>query len=151
MKRFVDGEEVELAQEGEVERLADRLLVRSPEGVFSAAAVRVGDAVLVSYRGRQYRIERSRPRVRGAAGAGSGEIRATMPGQIAEVLVTAGASVAQGQTLVVLEAMKTHQPLTAPFDGIVTQVGVIKGQQVAEGQLLALVLPAESADTKSGE
>ena len=144
MRRFVNGDEVEL-QEGtaEVSRLGDRLMVRTAEGTFTAAVVTVGDAVLVSYKGRQYRVERKSSRVRGSGGAASGEMRAPMPGQIVDVRCTEGDEVAKGDTLLVLEAMKTQQPFVAPFDGTVIEIRVAKNDQVADAQVLAVVEPAK--------
>lgn len=140
MKRFVDGEEVELdPAAARVSKLPDRLVVHGPEGSFSAVAVRNGDKVQVSYKGRVYTVESSRPRARAGAAAGSGEMRAPMPGQIVDVLVEQGASVTKGQKILVLEAMKTQQPFTAPFDGVVEKLEVVKGQQVGEGAVLAVV------------
>jgi biotin carboxyl carrier protein len=46
-----------------------------------------------------------------------------------------------GGVIVVLEAMKTQQPIRAPFDGVLKRLGVSKGDQVVEGQLLAIVEP----------
>ncbi|MGV3618570.1 MAG: biotin/lipoyl-containing protein [Fimbriimonas sp.] len=147
MRRFVDGDEVELdPTAAEVAWVGDRMMVRTPEGSFSAVAVRQGDAVLVSYRGRQYRVERKASRARNAAGASSGEFRAPMPGLIVDVRVAEGDTVAAGTTLLVLEAMKTQQPFNAPYNGRVVKLPVRKGDQVTDGTLLALVEPlAENA------
>jgi acetyl/propionyl-CoA carboxylase alpha subunit len=144
MRRFVNGDEVEL-DEGvaEVGRLADRLTVRTEEGSHTAVAVADGDAVLVSYKGRQYRVERKMARRKGAGAAGSGELVAPMPGQIVDVRVAEGDIVKKGETLLVLEAMKTQQPFIAPFDGVVKKVGVAKGDQVVDGALLAQVKMAQ--------
>lgn len=139
MKRFVNGREVELSKsEAEITRLPDRLAVRTPEGTHTAVAVREGDKVHVSYRGRTYLIEKAL-RMKGGKGGGSGEMRAPMPGLIVDVLVAAGDSVAKGDKVLVLEAMKTQQSFNAPFDGVVKELGVAKGDQVTDGQLLALV------------
>lgn len=140
MKRFVNGEAVEFGpNEATVITTSDRLIVKSKDGSHSAAAVRVGDTVHVSYRGQTYLIEKA-TRPRGSGGAGSGELRALMPGLIVDVLLEAGSAVAKGDKILVLEAMKTQQPFVAPFDGVVTEVKVGKGDQVAEGALLALVV-----------
>ncbi len=141
MKRFVDGQEVELSEGlAEISLLPDRLIVRTTDGSNSAVAVRHRDAILVSYKGRQYKIERSVSK-RAGAGAASGEIRAPMPGQIVDVLVAEGDAVTKGQRLLVLEAMKTQQPFTAPFDGVVDKLPVAAGRQVIDGELLAHVTP----------
>lgn len=70
------------------------------------------------------------------AGAGSGYLEATMPGLVLDVLAGNGASVARGQTLVLLEAMKMELRITAPFAGRVKQVHCTAGQVVERGQLL---------------
>lgn len=146
MKLFVDGAEVEFEPaEVEIVETDDRLIVKTAAGAISAVAVRQGDAVLISYRGRQYRIERNRPRKASAGPGASGEIRAPMPGQIVDVAVSEGAAVRQGDKILVLEAMKTQQAFTAPFDGVVATLPVVAGRQVAEGDLLALLEPREEA------
>ena len=144
MRRFIDGEEVDLdPQSAKVSKLPDRMIVHGPDGSFSAVALRNGDKVTVSYRGRVYNVESSKPRARGGSGGGSGELRAPMPGQIVDVLVEQGAGVTKGQKVLVLEAMKTQQPFTAPFDGTVDKLSVSKGDQVAEGAVLAVIKPNE--------
>jgi acetyl/propionyl-CoA carboxylase alpha subunit len=146
MKLFVDGEEVDLEAEGRVVHMGGRLLVTTNEGTHSALAVRKGDAILVSYRGRQFTITQSRPRTRAAAAIGDGEILAPMPGQIVDVRVELGAAVVKGQVLVVLEAMKTQQPFSAPFDGTVESLPVAVGQLVAEGAALVKIAPVPKHD-----
>jgi biotin carboxyl carrier protein len=136
MKRYVNGERVELDPTGAaIAREGERILVNGHE---SAAIVERGSVTLVSFRGAQYKIERRRSGQRSTT-AGSGDLRAMMPGQITDVRVTAGSAVTKGQTVLVLEAMKTQQPFQAPFDGIVTSVDVSTGDQVVDGQRLALV------------
>jgi 3-methylcrotonyl-CoA carboxylase alpha subunit len=145
VKRFVNGVEVELspAEGVEVRRLPDRLVVKGPDGAHTAVAVRRGDSVLISYRGQVFTVEKASARSRGAAAAGSGEMRAPMPGLIVDVVAVEGQTVTKGDKILVLEAMKTQQAFSAPFDGTVTKLPVQKGEQVAEGQLLAVVEAAE--------
>jgi biotin carboxyl carrier protein len=50
-----------------------------------------------------------------------------------------GDSVTAGQPLVWLEAMKMEHTITAPADGVLTELGVIVGQQVEVGAVLARV------------
>ena len=59
------------------------------------------------------------------------------------VAVAAGDSVAKGQKLVTLEAMKMEHTLTAPFDGVVAELDASEGAQVSEGALLARVERSE--------
>jgi 3-methylcrotonyl-CoA carboxylase alpha subunit len=73
-------------------------------------------------------------------------MRAPMPGQIVDVLVSEGAKVAKGDKVLVLEAMKTQQAFLAPFDGVVEKLPVKKGEQVADGQLLALVTQSDAEE-----
>ncbi|MES2339173.1 MAG: biotin carboxylase N-terminal domain-containing protein [Pseudomonadota bacterium] len=81
----------------------------------------------------------------GGAGEGDGAILSPMPGRVIAVLVEAGQAVTNGQRMLVLEAMKMEQALTAPFDGIVAELTVVEGAQVPEGILLARI---EAADGK---
>ncbi len=73
----------------------------------------------------------------GASGP-SGGFEAQMPGTVIDVRVSAGESVAAGQTLVVLEAMKMEHHMNAPADGVVEEVRVEVGGQIETGQVLLL-------------
>jgi biotin carboxyl carrier protein len=59
-----------------------------------------------------------------------------MPGIVVEVRIAEGDAVEEGQTLVVLEAMKMQNPLAAEAPGKVTRVVCKKGEAVAAGALL---------------
>lgn len=144
MKRLVNGKEVDLQLSGAAVRAAgDRLLVTTKDGVFSAVAVKRGDAILISYRGRQYTIEPVRAARKHHAKDHSGDLTSPLPGAVVEVLTAVGDAVKLGDKIVVLEAMKTQQSFSAPFDGTVAEIHVKKGDQVAEGTLLAVVDPIE--------
>lgn len=100
----------------------------------------------VMIHGRPYMVsvqdERSQMLSNLAGGAhisGDAQIRAPMPGLVANVLATEGDEVARGQTVVVLEAMKMENDLAAPRAGHVKAVRVAKGQTVNQGDLLAVV------------
>lgn len=141
MKYRVNGQEWEpdTGNGAEVERLPDRLLVKTKQGSATAIVLKKGDTTYVSYRGRSYRIERgARKRATSDAESG-GEVRAPMPGQIVDVACETGADVKAGDRLMVLEAMKMQQPVVARLDGKVKAVNVAVGDQVSEGQLLAVV------------
>ncbi|HKP57723.1 MAG TPA: acetyl/propionyl/methylcrotonyl-CoA carboxylase subunit alpha [Polyangiales bacterium] len=71
-----------------------------------------------------------------AGAAGDGAIRAPMPGRIIAVQVAEGATVARGQALLTMEAMKMEHTLTAPFDGLAAELAHRVGDQVSEGTLL---------------
>jgi acetyl/propionyl-CoA carboxylase alpha subunit len=75
----------------------------------------------------------------GAGSASDGSLRAPMPGKIVATPAKAGDAVTKGQPVVVLEAMKMEHALVAPFDGVVGEVGVSVGDQVAADAVLAVV------------
>ncbi len=71
-------------------------------------------------------------RSRGTGGAGGGDSLITpMQGTIVKVVAAEGQQVSAGDTVVILEAMKMEQPLTAHKDGTVTGLAVEAGQTVA--------------------
>jgi 3-methylcrotonyl-CoA carboxylase alpha subunit len=59
------------------------------------------------------------------------------------LMVAKGDRVARGQRLAVIEAMKMEHTLTAPIVGIVAEILVMTGSQVAEGAKLMSIEPAE--------
>ena len=59
-----------------------------------------------------------------------------MPGVVVSTEVQAGDTVKKGQLLMVLEAMKMEHRITAPRDGIVSEIHVVTGDQVGNGALL---------------
>ena len=69
-------------------------------------------------------------------GARMDEVRAAINGRVLEVCIAAGTDVAEGQRVLVLEAMKMEHALAAPRAGRVAKVEVEPGQQVSPGQLL---------------
>ena len=71
-----------------------------------------------------------------AAPAGAEAVKSPMPGNILDVKVSAGQSVKNGDTLLILEAMKMENEIKAPRDGVVASVNVAKGATVNTGDLL---------------
>ncbi|WP_426245504.1 acetyl/propionyl/methylcrotonyl-CoA carboxylase subunit alpha [Nocardioides sp. LHG3406-4] len=69
----------------------------------------------------------------------SGSLLAPMPGTVVKVVLEPGSSVAAGDVVLVLEAMKMQHPVSAPTDGTVTEINVEPGAQVAAGDVLAIV------------
>ena len=68
--------------------------------------------------------------------AGGGSIAAPMHGQLLAIEVEAGQSVAKGQRLAVLEAMKMQHEIAAPADGTVVDIGAEAGKQIGAGDLI---------------
>ncbi|WP_203300137.1 acetyl/propionyl/methylcrotonyl-CoA carboxylase subunit alpha [Marinobacter sediminum] len=85
----------------------------------------------------------------GGLGAGSGLVQASMDGAIIEVLAKSGQRVSQGDTLVILEAMKMEHPVKADRDGVVSQVLAGAGDQVKRNQLLVEITTEESAQQEA--
>ncbi|MGC1286231.1 MAG: biotin/lipoyl-containing protein, partial [Streptosporangiaceae bacterium] len=59
-----------------------------------------------------------------------------MQGTIVKIVAEEGQQVAAGDAVVVLEAMKMEQPLTAHKDGTVTDLAVQVGQTVSSGEII---------------
>lgn len=66
-----------------------------------------------------------------------------MDGSIVDVLVSEGATVSQGQLLMVLEAMKMEHPIKASIDGVIRHIQVTRGDQVKGRQVLLEVAPID--------
>ncbi len=92
----------------------------------------------VSLDGCTYVLEKPSPRGEGLRGAGGREarLRAPMPAQVRAVEAGEGQSVAKGQTLLVLEAMKMEIRLRAPWSGIITRLHTAAGQTVEKDEVL---------------
>lgn len=78
--------------------------------------------------------------VDGAAGTGEQRVCAPMPGRLLRVLVRSGDAVTAGQALVVIEAMKMENALTALRDGVIQDVTAVEGASVEAGRLLMRVV-----------
>ena len=79
---------------------------------------------------------------RGGLSSSSGEVHAPMPGLIVLVTAEIGQTVAQGDTLVILESMKMQNELKSPVDGLVTAIHAEAGQAVDKNSLLVEIAPA---------
>ncbi|MET8006493.1 acetyl/propionyl/methylcrotonyl-CoA carboxylase subunit alpha [Nonomuraea glycinis] len=80
----------------------------------------------------------------GAAGGGDGVVRSPMPGTVLVVKAQVGDRVGEGQPLLIVEAMKMEHTVTAPRDGLVTELPVQAGQQVDMDAVLAVVTSEEA-------
>jgi acetyl-CoA/propionyl-CoA carboxylase biotin carboxyl carrier protein len=90
--------------------------------------------------GRPAQPRPRRGRARGASpagGAGGGDaLVSPMQGTIVKIVAAEGQRVSAGDTIVVLEAMKMEQPLTAHKDGTVAGLDVQVGQTVPAGEII---------------
>jgi len=73
----------------------------------------------------------------GGGGGGGAPVTAPMPGVVFDILKGPGDSVEEGETVLVLEAMKMEMAISAPCAGVVGEILVGKGDQVTAGQVLA--------------
>ena len=67
------------------------------------------------------------------------EIRAEMVANVWKVVAAEGDSVADGDTLVILESMKMEIPVLAESAGTVTQMAVSENDVIQEGDLIAVI------------
>ena len=74
-----------------------------------------------------------------AAPADGTAVNAPMPGTILDVKASVGDTVAEGQVLMVLEAMKMENDIVAPKAGKVSAISVKKGDGVNSGDALAYI------------
>lgn len=80
----------------------------------------------------------------GGAGAGGGVLSSPMPGKIVKLLVKAGDPVQEGQTLLVMEAMKMQNELKTNTTGTVSIIHVQEGATVETGAALITVVATEA-------
>jgi biotin carboxyl carrier protein len=76
------------------------------------------------------------PAIRRAGADAAQSLAAPMPATVLRVLVTPGAAVRKGDTVVILEAMKMELPVRAPSDGIVSAVCCREGELVQSEAIL---------------
>lgn len=99
--------------------------------------------------GDSWHVQAYDPVVANLSGAGRGgadTLAAPMPGTVTVVKVAVGDTVAAGQSLLVVEAMKMEHVISAPHAGTVTELDVTPGTTVAMDQILAVVTPDEDAN-----
>ena len=123
------------------------LLITDGETQRSYRCIRTlfADEETIALIGSRHRVAVTDPRSlraqRKGLGAGNGavQIKSSMPGRVARVLVTAGEDVAAQQGIVVVEAMKMQNELKSPRPARVAEVRVTAGDKVAAGQILAIL------------
>ena len=74
------------------------------------------------------------------ASSGEGkEVKAALPGNVLRVEVSVGDEVAEGDVLLVVEAMKMETEVKSPYSGKVVSVEVAQGDTVKNGQVLVVI------------
>jgi len=107
-----------------------------------------GNTYTATVEGRTFQIEvpeakAAGPKKRGGGGGRkrSGIVSASMPGKVVTVEVAVGDEVAEGQTVLILEAMKMQNEVAAPIAGTVTSVNCEDGQNVEANTPLVVIEP----------
>ena len=162
LRAFLDGDqtrEVEVRRRGDlyevaVDEVRHTVDVRKLEGdvysiLFEGRSFEVsveddGDAYTVRHGGaaRTLRLVDPLGATASAAMVATGRavvVSAVMPGKVVRLLVEEGEDVEEGQGLLVLEAMKMENEVTAPRAGRIGALRVEPGQQVETGEELAVV------------
>jgi acetyl-CoA carboxylase biotin carboxyl carrier protein len=67
------------------------------------------------------------------------DVKAEIAANVWQVVVEVGATVAEGDELIILESMKMEIPVTAPVGGTVAEVRVKPEDQVQEGDVLVVI------------
>ena len=110
-----------------------------------------GDAehALVTVAGHLYEVELEDERERAAHQAersrtkGGGDVKSVMPGVVVKLLVSEGEEVEKDQPLLILEAMKMQNEITAHAPGRVKRVHVTEGKAVGSGTKLVTLSEEE--------
>lgn len=148
----IDGEaaEVDLAH---VEGTEVRHLLLDGDSHRIVAGKGPGGKWVLHLRGRRYVVEAVDERTRtiremtgtGAGPVGPLPVRASMPGLVVKVEVQEGDRVAEGQGVVIVEAMKMENELKVEAPGVVAQVHVAPGDTVEKDQILIDLAPLPDA------
>ena len=88
---------------------------------------------------RDHSLEPSKPAPRQADTHDAGQLGAPVPGVVASVTATVGATVAKGEPLLTIEAMKMELEVCAAIDGVVGEIVAPAGTHVNAGDLLLVV------------
>ena len=133
-----DGWDIEL--DGQRQRVAPlaregaELALRLGDSALHGCVRRDGDAFHVFTGGGHYTLTYNDPMAHsGEIESGGGRLTAPMPGKVVAVLAQSGKTVAKGEPLVIMEAMKMEHTICAPSDGLVEDVLYQVGDQVADG------------------
>lgn len=100
---------------------------------------------LVSLGKHQFEITLTDPkRLRGSSvtseqNDGASEIKTAMPGKVVRVLVDQGSEIKQGESVIVVEAMKMQNEMKSPKDGVIKEIRFHEGSTVNAGDILVVI------------
>ena len=67
------------------------------------------------------------------------KVRSEVTGSVWKVEVVVGQSVCEGETLLIVESMKMEIPISAPANGVVSELLVAEGEAVADDQVVVIL------------
>ena len=70
------------------------------------------------------------------------EVRAELTATVWKVVTEEGATVAEGDELVILESMKMESPVVATVAGTVKEMRVSEEDRISEGDVVAVIAPS---------
>jgi glutaconyl-CoA/methylmalonyl-CoA decarboxylase subunit gamma len=85
-------------------------------------------------------MEKPEQPVESGSVSGKEVVKAPMAGGIVDIKVNLGSAVKKGDTLIILEAMKMENEITAHVDGVVAEVKTHKGANVSADDVLMVIL-----------
>ena len=87
-------------------------------------------------------VKRHRAKAASATGATGDALSSPMQGTVVKVAVNEGDKVVAGDLIIVLEAMKMEQPLSAHKDGVISKLKAVVGESVSSGTVLCEIIEA---------
>jgi 3-methylcrotonyl-CoA carboxylase alpha subunit len=128
-----------------VRRDGNDFVIAHGDATVHGTVVRVADAFHVFANGVHAVLHYQDPMAHaGAEEAEGGRLTAPMPGKIVAIHVEQGQTVAKGDPLLVMEAMKMEHTISAPGAGVIGELLFAVGDQVGDGaQLLTLTIVVE--------
>ena len=67
------------------------------------------------------------------------QVEAQITGNVWKIEKAVGDSIAEGETILILESMKMEIPVEAPCAGRIAEIRVAEGQSIEEGAILAVI------------
>ncbi|MBL8149936.1 MAG: hypothetical protein JNN15_08405 [Blastocatellia bacterium] len=84
-------------------------------------------------------IDRKKRQGEGKAAGGSKTITAPMPGRVVQIMKSVGDEVADGESVIIVEAMKMQNELASPKASKIKEIKVQVGQTVIAGEVLVVI------------
>lgn len=123
-----------------------KILLQDGQNQLEVEAEWIAGRLWYHWRGETRVLEPERRQTSKGSGEGRSDISAPMPGRITRLLKNPGDSVAVGDLVVVMEAMKMEYSLKAEVNGEIMAISCAPGDQVSLGQVLAKIQPAEKTE-----